>query len=151
MVRRGNELFAPVGQLRDEFDRHFNRLFNFPSLSAGLSNGRGFPALNVWESGDVFYAEAEVPGLTNDDLEISVVGSELTLKGQRKDSAEEGATFHRRERGIGAFSRVVRLPAEVDSSKVQANLRDGVLLITLPKHEAAKPRKIQVNTKGRSE
>ncbi len=104
-----------------------------------------FPALNVWQDGDNLLAEAELPGVKSEDLEISVVGSELTIHGRRPESNDEGTSFHRRERGAGEFTRVVRLPVEVDPDKVQASLQDGVLRLTLPKAEAAKPRKIQVN------
>jgi HSP20 family protein len=139
-LRRSSGLYG-FGQLRDELDRQFSTLVeNLPSV-----NGRTFPAVNVWEEGDDLYAEAEVPGLTGEDLSISVVGRELTISGERKDRGDE-TTYHRRERGTGAFTRIIRLPFDVDSSRVQANLRDGVLQITLPKSEAAKPRKIQVNT-----
>jgi HSP20 family protein len=101
----------------------------------------------VWEEKDQFYAEAEVPGFKTDELDISVVGNELTIKGNRQDpSPEKDTTFHRRERGIGTFTRVVRLAVEVDATRVEASLRDGVLLIKLPKSEAARPRKIDVQT-----
>jgi HSP20 family protein len=144
-VRRNR--FEPLHQLREELDKQFPVLWD--TLSGGFSQlaSRPFPALNVWEENDHFYAEAEVPGFKHDELDISVVGNELTIKGNRQDSSpEKETTFHRRERGMGTFTRVVRLPVEIDPSRVEANLRDGVLLITLPKSEAAKPRKIDVHT-----
>jgi HSP20 family protein len=139
-LRRSNSFYG-LGQLREELDRHFSTLVeNLPSV-----NSRTFPAINVWEENDNLHAEAEVPGMAVEDLSISVVGRELTISGERKDRGKEGTTYHRRERGTGEFTRVIRLPFDVDSSRVDANLRDGVLQITLPKSEAAKPRKIQVN------
>jgi HSP20 family protein len=105
---------------------------------------RAFPALNVWEEGDNFYVEAELPGVRHEDLDIQVVGNTLTLKGQRGGSAPEGVAYHRQERGTGEFVRVVRVPSEVNADKVEAELKDGVLRLTLPKAEVAKPRKIQV-------
>ncbi len=132
----------PIQQLREEMDRLFSG-YAAPWTGERQDQGRQFPALNVWEQGDTFYAEAEVPGLTSEDFEIDVVGNELTIKGQRRDTTE-GVTHHRRERGVGAFSRTVRLPAEVNPDRVEATLRDGVLSIALPKSEAVKPRKIQV-------
>jgi HSP20 family protein len=144
-VRRNR--FEPLQQLREELDRQFPVLWD--TLSGGFSQlaARPFPALNVWEEKDHFYAEAEVPGFKSEDLEISVVGHELTIKGNRPDnSLHKDSTFHRRERGLGTFTRLVRLPVEIDPALVQANLRDGVLLVTLPKSEAAKPRKIDVQT-----
>jgi HSP20 family protein len=104
----------------------------------------GYPSFNVWEEGDVVYAEAEVPGVKAEDLDISVVGKELTVKGRRVGATAAEATYHRRERGTGEFARTVKLPVDVDAEKVEASLVDGVLTITLPKAETAKPRKINV-------
>jgi HSP20 family protein len=77
-----------------------------------------------------------------------VVGNELVIQGRRMDLDEEGVSYHRRERGVGEFKRVLRLPVEVDADKVEATLHDGVLLVKLPKAAAAKPRKIQVAASG---
>ncbi|HEX4128430.1 MAG TPA: Hsp20/alpha crystallin family protein [Pirellulales bacterium] len=139
---RGNG-FAPLGQLRGEVDRLFEDFFG---QGGNVGQVRGFPPVNVWEGEHELFAEAELPGLKNEDLEISVVGNELSIKGRRVDSAQEGTTYHRRERGAGEFVRVLRLPVEIDAERVQANLRDGVLTLTLPKAEKAKPRKINVAT-----
>lgn len=137
----------PMGQLREEVDRLFADFFGNGAGNAGrLATGGGFPALNVWERGEELYVEAEVPGLKVDDVDISVVGGELIIKGKRMDLEEQDAVYHRRERGVGEFHRSVRLPLEVDVETIQAKLTDGVLLITLPKAEAARPRKIQVKT-----
>jgi HSP20 family protein len=103
-----------------------------------------FPALNIWEVGDHLYAEAELPGVNGDDLDVSVVAGDLTIRGHRNPQTEEGTAFHRRERGTGEFTRVVRLPIEVDANRVEATLKDGVLLVKLPKAESAKPKKIKV-------
>jgi HSP20 family protein len=88
--------------------------------------------------------ELEVPGVKHDQVEISVAGGELSLAIRRPEVEQPGVTYHRRERPVGAFSRVLRLPADVDAEKVGAELKNGVLLITLPKAESAKPRKINV-------
>lgn len=137
---------------RSGFDpfQPFRDLENLGFLAPRIAPGRAFPALNVWEQGDDFYAEAELPGLKSEDLDITVVGNELTLKGQRKEEPEQGNVSHRRERGVGTFTRVVRLPVDIDASKVQATLHDGVLTLKLPKAESAKARKIQVNTQGQA-
>lgn len=137
----------PMSQLRGEVDRLFTDFFGRGAWDAGGSPaGRGFPALNVWERGEELCVEAELPGLKVDDVDISVVGGELVIHGKRMDLEEQNAVYHRRERGVGEFQRSVRLPMEVDVDKIQARLSDGVLQITLPKAEAAKPRKIQVKT-----
>jgi len=112
---------------------------------------RGLPHLNVWESEGSLHAEAEVPGLRMEDLEILVVGNELVIKGARQPVGNEKdeRVFHRRERGDGVFSRVVRLPVEIDAGKVSAVLKDGILSIDLPKAEVARPRRIEVRHAGK--
>jgi HSP20 family protein len=102
--------------------------------------------VNIWQNENDVFAEAEVPGVKGEDLDISVVGNELTIKGNRQPAGDENTAYHRRERGAGAFARVIRLPVDVEADKVQASLRHGVLTLTLPKAEAAKPRKINVTT-----
>ncbi len=136
----------PLQQLRSEMDRLFTDfLRELPGTrGGGFFAERTFPAVNLWENEGELYVEAELPGVKQDDLDISVVGNELTIKGERPNMEQEGLTFHRRERGTGAFTRVLRLPTDVDPTKVEASLRDGVLAIRLPKAEAAKARKIQI-------
>ncbi|MBA4016678.1 MAG: molecular chaperone Hsp20 [Pirellula sp.] len=134
-----------VGQVRREFDRVVDEFFG-PAQAAWQRFGvAGFPSLNIWEESDVLYAEAELPGVKQEDLDLTVVGNQLTLKGRRAPAAPETGTYHRRERAVGEFSRTVVLPYEVDADKVEASLVDGVLNLTLPKSAAAKPRKINVN------
>jgi len=83
-----------------------------------------------------------------EDLEVLVTGDELTIKGQRHEAQQEGASYHRRERGVGSFNRSVRLPVGIDASKVQARLQDGILTITLPKAEGSRPRKVEIKSLG---
>ncbi len=142
MVRRHPGFLFPVQQWRGEMDRVFSDFFGRTD-SGPLARGRGFPPVNVWEEGENLLVEAELAGVKGEDLDISVVGDELTIKG-RRTGGEDGITFHRRERATGEFVRVLRLPVEVDANRVDAALNDGVLLITLPKSEAAKPRRVQV-------
>ena len=145
MLGRHQGIFA-LGRLKNELDRLFTGVFDAPWSAAlpGLVSEAGYPAINVWEDEASFHAEVEVPGMKLEELEILVVGNQLTVKGERATDVPEGATAHRSERVRGAFSRVVRLPIEVDADKVEAHLTDGVLLVKLPKAEAAKPRKIKV-------
>lgn len=138
----------PLGQFRGEMDRLFGDFFGRAGVAAPEGYApRAFPALNVWQKDDEVFVEAELPGVKSDDLEISVIGNELSIKGRRPEFEEEKVSYHRRERGMGDFHRVLRLPVEVDGDRVQARLADGVLLITLPKAEAAKPKKINVQAK----
>jgi HSP20 family protein len=138
-------MFDPFQQLRSEFDRQLGGVWdNLASVAPRFAASRVFPGVNVWQEGDNLYAEAEVPGVKSQDIDISVVGNELIIKGQRNDAGpEEGC--HRRERRVGNFTRVIRLPVEIDGNQAQAAFKDGVLLVTLPKHENAKPRKITVS------
>ena len=133
-------------------DRWLSSLADAPLFGNG-ERAKPFPALNVWEQNvweqdDTFYADGELPGLKNEYLEISVVGNEVSIKGRRPETTEEGITYHRQERGTGEFVRVVRLPVEVNPDKVQASLADGVLRLVLPKAEAAKPRRIEVSAQS---
>jgi HSP20 family protein len=147
MVYRRTNGPWPVAQLRDEMDRLVSDFFGASRARAPQrwsAGAQGFPALNVWEEGDALYAEAEVPGMKSDQIDISVVERDLTIRGRRGEEPREGAAYHRQERGTGEFNRVLRLPVEVDAAKVEATLTDGVLLIKLPKAESAKPKKIQV-------
>lgn len=139
----------PASRLRSELDRALEDVVGAflgedPWYRRGRRGERSFPAVNIWEHEEVLFAEAEVPGLKMEDLEILVTGNELTIKGERADEMQEGVTYHRRERGTGSFSGVVRLPVDVDANKVEARLENGVLTIMLPKAASAKPRKIEV-------
>lgn len=146
-LRRG--ALEPFAHLREQVDRQLGGFVNqnLPGLANRVLGVRPFPALNVWDDGDQLIAEAELPGLVESALDISVVGSELTIKGERHPATEDGVSYHRRERGTGQFTRVLRLPIEVNAERVTATLHDGVLTIHLPKAEAARPRKINVQAR----
>jgi HSP20 family protein len=102
-----------------------------------------FPTMNVTEDQDNYYVRAELPGLKADELDISVTGDTLAISGERKLPIEDGnAQYHRRERDAGKFSRIVNLPAQIDVDNVKARCTDGVLTVTLPKAETAKPKRI---------
>lgn len=133
-----------IDALRNEMSRLVSEYAPHAADLWAEAGARGQPALNVWDEGDALAIEAELPGVRTEDLELSVVENELTLKVGVLALEEEGVTYHRRERPIGQFTRVVRLPSSVDASCVSADLRNGVLLVRLPKAEHAKPRRIQV-------
>lgn len=138
----------PIQQLRREMDRVLTGfLGNVPDGSGPWSAGRGQPAVNVWECNDALHVEVEVPGIKSDQLDLSVVGGQLSIRVERPELEEEGTAYHRRERPVGTFTRVFRLPVEVDGSRVEAELKNGVLTVRLPKAEAARPRKINVTAK----
>ncbi|HUT93274.1 MAG TPA: Hsp20/alpha crystallin family protein [Thermoguttaceae bacterium] len=138
----------PIHHLRRKMDRLFSGvLSNVGDVSWPLT-GRGRPAVNVWETDDALKVELEVPGVKSDQVELSVAGDELSIRVDRPDVEEEGTAYHRRERPVGSFARVLRLPVPVDADRVEAEMRHGVLTISLPKAESARPRKIQVTPGG---
>jgi len=145
MLTRAMNPFAALSELQ----REMNRLFEGygPRLDGGVwLTTPTFPALNVWEDGESLYAEAEIPGVSQSDVEVYAVGNELTIKGTRTPREGQDVAYHRRERGTGEFTRVVTLPVDIDADKVQASLKDGVMTVKLPKSEQARPRKIKVKT-----
>ncbi len=144
MVFRYLRTRHPVHQLRDEMDRLLSGFFG--ELAGGSTVSRGRPPVNVWEDSDAISVELEIPGAKSEQVEVSVVENELAIKVERPELEEEGTTYHRRERGLDNISRTVRLPVEVDADNVRAELRDGVLTITLPKAEIAGARKIEVTS-----
>jgi HSP20 family protein len=143
MVFRYRNVF-PMYQLRDEMDRLLSGFFGQEPDGDPAARWGSQPAVNVWESEDSLMVEVEIPGVRKDEVDISVVGDELSLKVQRPDVAQDEVIYHRRERPVGSFTRVLRLPVEVDAEHVEAELADGVLTISLPKAPSAKPRKINV-------
>jgi len=144
MLARMMSDFAPILRFRDEMNQLFENFFEDSPTLRGYA--AGYPAVNLWEEGDTAYAEVEVPGLNMEGLEVLVTGNELTLNGERTIAAPEGASYHRRERASGRFSRVLTLPWEIDADKVEAKFHAGVLTVTLPKCESCKPKKVKVLT-----
>jgi HSP20 family protein len=133
-------VWSELNRLQGEMDRLFGRWARAPRQAGGTT----YPALNVWEEADAFHVEADLPGVKQEDLEVFVrQRTELTVRGERKLDERKGA-WHRRERGFGKFERVLELPAPVDADRVEAKLAGGVLFVTLPKADEAKPRRIEV-------
>lgn len=132
-----NNLWREMDGFRNEVDRLFGRQM--------IGAAGALPALNVWEDEGNFYVEADLPEVAADKLDVTVKeGNRLTVAGERKLCEPANAVWHRQERFAGAFSRELALPAPVDSDKVEAQFENGVLKLTLPKSEAARPRKISV-------
>jgi len=137
--------FEELERMRRQMDRLFEglsgRLLGEPA--AGV-----FPLVNVTESSGSYYVRAELPGLKPEEIDISVTGTSLSISGERKIPPEdEKAHYHRREREAGKFSRMINLPGQIDTSKVEARCADGVLTVVLPKSEEAKPKQITIKTK----
>ncbi|MDB4973437.1 MAG: Hsp20/alpha crystallin family protein [Myxococcaceae bacterium] len=131
-------------RLRSEMFRLLEGTGNEPALttSAGV-----FPPLNVSQDDDNFYVRAEMPGVRSEDLTISAVRNRISITGRREIPREnERVSYHRKERAEGAFSRTLALPSEVNADAVEARYGDGILTLTLPKAEEAKPRQITVQS-----
>jgi HSP20 family protein len=136
-----NPLLRTLNEMQSEVNRVFDRWGHHPF---GIGE---FPAINLWEEEDAVRLQAELPGLEMKDLELFVSGrNQLTLKGERTPPTIDNGVQHRRERSFGKFSRTLTLPFAVDENRVEAKLENGILTVTLPKHEAAKPRKISIKS-----
>jgi HSP20 family protein len=126
-------------QLRRGMDQLFER------AGAGTARRAGaFPPVNLYETKDGYVLTAELPGVSADELEISIERNRLTLGGQRAIERPQDASVHRAERASGSFRRTVELPNEVDADKAEASHRNGVLMLRLPKQEKHQPRRIAV-------
>ena len=136
--------WRPMQQLRREMDRLLSR-FPWEGLPDGFALPTVQPAVNLWETPEAVHLELELPGVKTSELDISVIGQSVVLKGRWPELAAEKATYHRRERASGEFTKVMSLPTDVDPDRVEARLEGGVLAITLPKAEAVKPKKIAVS------
>lgn len=140
-LRRREDIWSPMTRLRD----NLNRLFDYPEFG-GTELFEGWqPAVDVQEDKDNFIVKAEMPGLKREDIEVSIHQNTLVLCGERKreeEKKEEG--YYRSERYFGKFQRSIPLPQAVDSQKIEAKYRDGVLTVRLPKSEQAKAKQIEV-------
>lgn len=147
---RSRELSA-FGRLQGELDRLVGSVFNtaapWPSPNALRLEG-SWPPVNFWEEEGGYLLEAELPGLTLDEIDISLEGRDLAVQGARKPLEVGKAVYHRKDRGEGPFLRRIRLPNAVNAEKVHASLKEGVLSVRLPKAEAALPRRIPVTQAG---
>ena len=127
--------FGRLSNLQDELDR----LFESPMTGWA-------PALDVHEDADNFNIRVELPGLKREDIGVSLQDGALVISGERQsEKVEEGVEVHRQERYCGKFQRVLTLPAPVAADKVKAQYKDGILTVTLPKTEEAKPKQIDVS------
>ncbi len=136
---------------QDELTRMFNRFFDtdllapFQDDGEGLTRSTWYPAVDIAEEDDAFIVTAELPGLKKKDIHVSYQDGMLTLEGERKrESKIKEENYHRVERSYGKFSRNFQLPSGVQADKIDAKFSDGILTITVPKAEEAKPKEIEV-------
>jgi HSP20 family protein len=144
--RRGLTIWRPFRDL-DEWQQQIEDFFGQSMLRP---NGERYwmPHMDVYEKGDNLVVKAELPGMKEEDIDVSVVGDRLTIKGEKKAESEvKDEDYYLSERTYGSFSRSVSLPSSVDSSKIEANYENGVLQVILPKTTEVKPKKIAVSAK----
>lgn len=127
--------------LRRQMDQVFRE---FDETSATRGRTTNYPRASLRDTKEAFVLTAEVPGLAEGDLKLSATHDSLTIGGERKNGAPEGYAVHRRERGDLRFSRSFQLPARIDVDRVSAEMKSGLLIVTMPKHPESQPRAITV-------
>jgi HSP20 family protein len=136
----GSDPFSEMRRLQDEVNRLFSSYQFTPSAA--------FPPVNAYANEDGVALTAQLPGVSQDDLDISVFRDTLTLRSRRQPEATDRQAYHRRERGQGEFVRNISLPFSVDPDRVEATMQDGVLRISLHRPEDHKPKRIKVSAQG---
>ena len=144
------EPFRDLVSLQDRMNRLFDDSFRGAARTGGDDDwalgGSWAPAVDIFEHEGNIVLKAELPGVDAKDVDVRVENNVLTLRGERKlDSEVRKESYHRVERTYGAFSRSFTLPTVVDTDKIKAEVKDGVLRVTLPKREEAKPKQISIS------
>ena len=139
--------------MQNEMNRLFNTFFDSPTPGNGGNAGvrRWIPAMDVVETEDHFVLRADLPGLSENDVNIELEDNVLTVSGERKAEHEQrGEGYYRVERAFGSFSRSLTLPEGVNAEAIQASFNNGVLEVRIPKPEQHKPRKVQISLGGQA-
>jgi HSP20 family protein len=128
-----------------ELQREMGRLLEGLDPFQALRNVRQYPPINVYDAGDGYILSAQLPGIAPEDVELSMTGETLTMRGERKrPEGVKDDSYRRQERPVGRWARTITLPDRVDSAQVSASFINGILTVSLPKAESAKPRHIPV-------
>jgi HSP20 family protein len=134
--------------LRDAMDRLFDDAFTRPWGLTDGGRGMGMPAVDMYQTDDDVVVKTAIPGIKPEDVQISVTGDTLTIKGEtRENNDDKQKAYHIREQRWGSFERTLTLPTDVKADKAQAEFENGILTITLPKAEEVKPKTITVKAK----
>lgn len=149
---RNWNLLKEVSQMQRDLDTIFRGFGTGRLFGADFETGyslRDWPRINLREDDDHIYVEALLPGIDPDKIDMNVLGNTLSLAGERVavNGDKSGRTWHRRERSVGRFLRTIELPVEINPEKVQAEYKNGLLLVTLPKVEEAKPKRISIKVR----
>jgi HSP20 family protein len=145
MVPWEGRVLRHFDRLQDEMTNLYRRFFG--EDERGWGNGGFMPLTNLAETENAFEVTAELPGVKPEELSVELQDGSLVISGKKAEEKEEqGKTFHRVERFTGEFRRVIPLPTSVDPDRIDANYKDGVLKVMVPKAEAAKPKQINIKT-----
>jgi len=140
------EPFRDLLTTQREFDRLFKEAFSPMSGETEVSTRSWAPPVDIYETADAIVLKAELPGIDPKDVEVRVEDNTLYLKGERKYEKEvKEQNYHRVERSYGSFARSFSLPNSIDAEKVKAEYKDGLLTLTMPKREEAKPKTIKID------
>ena len=141
--------WSPMSEM-EEMRNEMSRMFGFPF---GRGDADGFfgslwsPAVDIVQEGDHFLVRADLPGMKKDEIEITLNGDTLTISGEKKRESEaKDDGYYRSERYYGKFSRSLVRPSTVDANKIEASYKDGVLSLTIPKSEEARPKQIKIQS-----
>ena len=152
---RGLTPWSPFREL-EEMERRFDEMFGRPFLPSvwrrlPIEQAAWAPTIDVFEKGDKFVVKAEVPGMKEEDIHVSVEGDMLTIREEKKIESEvKEEDYYRSEHSYGSFFRSIALPSTADASKIEADYENGVLEVTLPKKPEVKPKKVAVKKKERA-
>jgi HSP20 family protein len=148
--RWGITPWRPIREIED-WERHLEDFFGKPLWRLPTDERGWMPAVDIFEKDDKFVVKAELPGMKDEDIDVSVTGDTLVIKGEKKtESEEKEADYYRCERTYGSFYRSIPLPATVDANKIEADFEDGVLEVSLHKSAEVKPKKVAVSAKKKS-
>ncbi|MDY0163211.1 Hsp20/alpha crystallin family protein [Desulfobotulus sp.] len=143
------EPFRNVATLQERINRMFDEAFNKARDLDENAMGAWRPSVDIFENDHAIILEAELPGVTREDIDVEVENNVLTLKGERKEVREvEEERYYRKERIIGRFHRAFTLPVDVNLDQIKASFQNGVLRLEVPKPEEKKPRKIAIAVEG---
>jgi len=139
------EPFRDMVNMRKDMDRLIDQFFSLPATA---QTGWGLPMVDMYQTDDEIVVKATMPGLDPKDLDIQITGDTLTISGEvKKEEVEEGAKYHLREHRFQSFSRSLTLPTAVVADKADAEMKNGVLTLKMPKAEESKPKVISVKAK----
>lgn len=138
-----------MDSLQSDMNRVFDRFFDAKSTGANGAARRWIPSMDLVESEEELILRADLPGMTRDDVDIEIKDGVLTISGERRAEHQDRAEgFHRVERAFGSFSRSLSLPDGIDAGKVEADFKDGVLEVRVPKPEQSQPTRVQIGSRA---